>query len=220
MKAEAGGGGGLEHGPGACRERAKVLQPSPRRAAATEGAPGQRGCVPPPAGQRGTAPRRNRAPVFKAALGPLGMPRVSQAGRRRRRRWLPIPAAAPGCPLPKRTGLAQPPRKGRGEKLCHSHEFTTIFGGLPGALPTLRAKAGGGPARGQRHGAALGRVGHHGSAQRRCSALARRRWPGRSRGLGRDDAVLGWSAAAADVIPNRGMFAATPEAAQAQGGSC
>lgn len=162
-EAEAGGGAGWSTAPELAEKGQKCFSPRqgarPRRRWPRDvPAPGQRGRVPPPAGQRGTAPRRTRAPVFKAALGPLGMPRVSQAGRRHGRRWLPIPAAAPGWPLPKRTGLAQPPRKDRGEKLCHSHEFMSIFGGLPGALPTLQAKAGGGPARGQRHGAALGRA--------------------------------------------------------------
>lgn len=122
----------------------------------------------------------------------------------------------------------------------------SIFGDSPGVLPTLRAKAGRGPARscapGRGGGGAdhsgtaapaagqpcpgtgitaeprLAGAGHHSSPEERCLEPAGRRWLGRGcelGGAGRDHAVLGSSAAATDVMANRGMFAATPEAAHA-----
>lgn len=125
----------------------------------------------------------------------------------------------------------QPPRE---EKLCHFHEFTSIFGDWPGAPPTLWARAGGGPGGAVlrpgewtavaplprlpgRHCVARelqGRAGRHRSGERVWSWLGAgglamaAAWRGQ-----RGSHCPGLGALATEVIPNHGMFVATPEAA-------
>ena len=81
--------------------------------------------MPPPAGKRGTAPCKNRARIFKAAVleepcsgawGPGGMPRASQAGRRRQAPMAAHPHGSARLALAKRTGLAQPSLPERTER--------------------------------------------------------------------------------------------------------